>query len=47
MEAADYWQLFVETGSPEAYTMYSKLLKQEVEDVPYNPGHSPKGYGLQ
>ena len=47
MNAKDYWQLFLETGAPEAYLMYSKQLKSEAADVYDNPGHRPESNGLQ
>ena len=46
MEANDYWQLFMETGAPEAYLMY-KASKTEGKDVSDSPGHRPQSYGLQ
>ncbi len=47
MRAMDYWQLFLETGAPEAYLMYSTQLKSEITNVYDDPGHRPKGHGLQ
>lgn len=47
MKAMDYWQLFLETGAPEAYLMYSKQLKSEARHVFDDPGSRPAGYGLQ
>ena len=47
MNAMDYWQLFLETGAPEAYLMYSKQLKSEAEYVFDDPGGRPAGNGLQ
>lgn len=47
MNANDYWQLFLETGAPEAYLLYSKQLKSEETHVSDHPGHRPQGYGLQ
>ncbi len=47
MNAMDYWQLFMETGAPEAYLMYSTMLKSEANHVFDDPGHRPEGYGLQ
>ena len=47
MNATDYWQLFLETGAPEAYLMYSKLLKSEEPHVSDHPGHRPQSNGLQ
>lgn len=47
MKAADYWQLFLETGAPEAYLMYSKQLKSEGNHVFDDPGYRPESLGLQ
>lgn len=47
MNAMDYWQLFLETGAPEAYLMYSKQLKSEANYVFDNSGHSPESNRLQ
>lgn len=47
MNAQDYWQLFVETGAPEAYLLYSKQLKSEADYVLDDPGHRPACHGLQ
>ena len=47
MNAMDYWTLFLETGAPEAYLMYSKALKSEGTHVFDDPGHRPQGNGLQ
>ena len=47
MKAADYWQLFLETGAPEAYLMYSKQLKSEGSHVFDDPGYRPESHGLQ
>ena len=47
MHATDYWQLFLETGAPEAYLMYSKMMKAEGHYVYDDPGHRPAGHGLQ
>ena len=47
MNAMDYWQLFLETGAPEAYLMYSKQLKSEATHVFDDPGHRSESYGLQ
>ena len=46
MNAGDYWQLFLETGAPEAYLMYSKALKMEGNHVPDNTGYRTPGHGL-
>lgn len=47
MTAMDYWNLFMETGAPEAYLMYSKQLKSEAVNVYDDPGHRPESHGLQ
>ena len=46
MNAMDYWQLFLETGAPEAYLMYSKQLKSEGANVYDHAGRCPESYGL-
>ncbi len=47
MNAQEYWQLFMETGAPEAYLMYSKMLKSEASHVYDDPGSCPACHGLQ
>lgn len=47
MEAKEYWQLFLETGAPEAYLLYSKQVKSEVQNVLDHSGRRPAGDGLQ
>jgi len=47
MYANDYWQLFLETGAPEAYLMYSKQRKSEDSYVYDSSGHRPESNGLQ
>lgn len=47
MNAVDYWQLFLETGAPEAYLMYAKAMKTEGKHVSDDSGHRPESYGLQ
>lgn len=47
MKAADYWDVFMETGAPEAYLLYSAALKTEGKHVPDDSGRSPEGIGLQ
>ena len=47
MKSMDYWQLFLETGAPEAYLMYSKQLKSEANYVYDDSGHRPESYRLQ
>ena len=45
MDARSYWQLFLETGAPEMYLMYTQMRKQETNNVFEDtrlgdPGHS-------
>lgn len=47
MNAKDYWQMFLETGTPEYYMMYSQALKMEDAHVPDRSGTGPAGHGLQ
>lgn len=47
MIAQDYWQLFIETGSPEIYLLYNKARKMESAHV-YNDSWSGiTGHTLQ
>lgn len=47
MDAKEYWQLFLKTGAPEAYLMYSSALKMEGNHVPERSGSGTAGNGLQ
>lgn len=47
MKAADFWSVFMETGAPEAYLLYSAALKTEGKHVPDDPGRCPESIGLQ
>ena len=47
MKAMDYWQLFLETGAPEAYLMYSNQLKWEADYASDGSGHRPESNRLQ
>ena len=47
MNARDYWNIFMETGAPEAYLSYTKLLQMEEQDVPDDQRTGPAGNGLQ
>jgi hypothetical protein len=47
MNAMDYWRLFLETGAPELYLLYSNARNQEEPNVSDDPGHRPAGHGLQ
>ena len=47
MNAANYWQLFIETGAPEMYLLYQKAKKTEDAHVSDHPGNRPSCHGLQ
>ena len=47
MDAKEYWKLFVETGAPELYLMYTNALKLEGPHVPECSGPSSQSNGLQ
>lgn len=47
MNAKDYWNLFLETGAPELYLMYSEAMKMEANHVSDDPGYRPEGNRLQ
>ena len=47
MNAENYWQLFMETGAPEMYLMYTRALKLEDKHVLDDSGYRPQSYGLQ
>ncbi|MBQ7331371.1 MAG: hypothetical protein IJW94_06235 [Oscillospiraceae bacterium] len=47
MEAKDYWNLFLETGAPEAYLLYNRALKMEAKGVSEDTRPYITGYGLQ
>lgn len=47
MNAANYWQMFMDTGAPEIYLLYQQARKVEENHVSDRPGHRPEGYGLQ
>ena len=47
MNAKDYWRMFLETGVPEYYLLYSKAMKMEASDVSDDPGAGAAGHGLQ
>lgn len=46
MRAQDYWQLFLETGAPEVYLLYSKMLRSEAVYVYDDSGSCSAGNGL-
>ncbi len=47
MNAFDYWQLFLETGAPEWYLMYTKANKMGENHVSDHTGNRPESHGLQ
>ena len=47
MNAANYWQLFLETGAPEMYLLYQNARKMEMSNVPYNTRSGASGHSLQ
>ena len=47
MNAQDFWNLFLKTGSPEAYLAYVGALKSEGNHVSDDPGNRPQSHGLQ
>ena len=47
MNAGDYWQMFLETGAPEMYLLYTKAMKSETENVSENKSTGPSGYTVQ
>ena len=47
MNAANYWQLFLDTGAPEMYLLYQKARKTEENHVSDHPGDRPASHGLQ
>lgn len=46
MQSTDYWQIFLETGAPEAYLLYNEARRLELTHVSDNSGTCPSGYGL-
>lgn len=47
MDAKEYWKLFLETGAPELYMMYTQALKSEASYVSEHPGLGVEGHRLQ
>lgn len=47
MDAKVYWDLFMKTGSPEAYLLFNRARKVEEEHVFDHTGACPAGNGLQ
>lgn len=47
MVSKDFWQLFLETGSPEIYLLYHNARKMEESNVYYDSSAGPAGHSLQ
>lgn len=47
MNAPELWQLFLETGAPEIYMLYTKAMRSEGIHVPDNSGACTAYHGLQ
>lgn len=47
MDVHAAWQLFVNTGAPEAYLLYNQLKKAEETYVPDDSGLGHTGHSLQ
>ena len=47
LNASDYWALFAQTGSPEAYMLYTEKVRMEEGNAPEDPSPGPACYGLQ
>jgi hypothetical protein len=47
MNAVEYWKIFMETGAPEAYMMYTQAKRMEKSHVFDDPGIGAAGHGLQ
>ena len=47
MRPEHYWQLFLTTGSPEAYLLYSNALKMEEGHVFNSQSNCPESNTLQ
>ena len=47
MNAQDYWNIFLETGAPEAYLLYNKVRKMEETDVSDDARLGSSSLGLQ
>lgn len=47
MDAKEYWELFLETGAPEVYMMYTKALRSEGNYVPEHHSAGAESQRLQ
>ena len=47
MNAQDYWKMFLETGAPEMYLLFSRERRMEATHVLDDTGLGAAGYRLQ
>lgn len=47
MNSELFWQVFLETGAPEAYLMFQKMRRTEDGNVFDHEGIGTEAYGLQ
>lgn len=47
MNSQDYWQLFMDTGSPEIYLLYNEAKKVESTHVYNNSRPRVEGHTIQ
>lgn len=47
MNAELFWQVFIETGAPEAYLLFQKMRRTEGGHVSDNQSTGAESYGLQ
>ena len=47
MDVNDYWNIFLQTGSPEMYLMYREAIKLEGSDVSDTSGAGVTGNRIQ
>ena len=47
MEAMEYWKIFMETGAPELYLLYSDARRREEACVSDRSSGGPESYRLQ
>lgn len=47
MKSEAYWQLFLQTGSPEIYLLYNNARRMEQTHVFDDPGPGFTGHALQ
>ncbi len=46
MDAKVFWNVFVDTGAPEAYLLYAWALREEGSDVLADTRFSPPGFRI-